>query len=229
MQMVALENSGTPRSQRHVVPWLGVLMLSCNAILGIDEGKPLEPSSETDASSSGGSGAVNEPAGGGSGTSTAAQGGGSGTNGATAGAGGVAAGGTDGSGGYGAVDSGGGTSGAASGGSGTSGATGSGGGTSGAAGSGGGASGGAAGAGGNGGAGGFGGSCFWDCGSCRVSLTTCCEQVPCDCALSERCQDYNLKPCATPGTSKNFITTVAAMCPPHNVACGWQSCRCLCP
>jgi hypothetical protein len=49
-----------------------MLMLSCNAIVGIDEGKPLEPGSRSDASSSGGSGA---PAGGAVGAGSAVQGG----------------------------------------------------------------------------------------------------------------------------------------------------------
>jgi hypothetical protein len=86
------------REAKTILPWIGVLILSCNAILGIEEGTPFEPSFDSDASSSSGSGADAAPASGGTGASSAAAGGlaGAGVSGAPAGGSGGGSGATSG-------------------------------------------------------------------------------------------------------------------------------------
>jgi hypothetical protein len=190
------------REAKTILPWIGVLLLSCNAILGIEEGTPLDPSSDSDASSSSRSGADAAPASGGTGASSAAEGGLGGASAA-------------------------GAAGGSGGGSGTA-AGGSGGGSGGAAGGSGGTSGGADGAAGDGDAGGPGYSlCHWDCAGCAITSSPCCREVPCECGTTEVCGQYQGQACTAYGTIKKFGTKVPSICI-DGFSCAVQECRCVC-
>jgi hypothetical protein len=190
---------------KRILPWIAVLMLSCNAILGIEEGKPLEGSSDWDASSSSGSGAEAEPAAGGTGASSAAEGGLGGAS-----AGGAPAGGSGGGSG-GANGGSGGTSGGADGGSG-------------------GGLGGTAGAARDGGTGASGGgACYWDCAGCDISSTSCCAAAGCDCGTTEVCEHYVGQACTAPDSTRKFVTKRSAVCiDAIGIICDVRVCRCVC-